>query len=69
MAIIPLTAKTPASSRTTLLDNILSCTDYYVKLFTNEVDENNPEFTEASFLGYDQVKLDKDNWNASVIES
>jgi hypothetical protein len=69
MAIIPLTAKTPASSRTTLLDKILSCTDYYVKLFTNEVDENNPEFTEASFLGYDQVKLDKDNWNASVIES
>ena len=68
MAIIPLTAKTPASSRTTLLDKILSCTDYYVKLFTNEVDENNPEFTEASFLGYDQVKLDKDNWNVSIIE-
>jgi len=69
MAIIPLTAKTPAASRTKLLDNILDCTDYYAKLFTNNLDENNLNFIEANFLGYDQVKLDKDNWIDSTIES
>ena len=71
MAIIPLTAKTPAASRTKILDNILSCTDYYVKLFTNNLDENNLDFLdfiEPSFLGYSEVKLDKDNWNDSIIE-
>jgi hypothetical protein len=67
--VIPLTAKTPPSSRTKLLDNVLSCNDYYIKLFVNELDESNPEFIEASFLGYGQVKLDKDNWRESIIES
>lgn len=69
MAIIPLIAKTPLSSRTKFLDNILSCTDYYVKLFTNDLDENNLSFIEPNFLDYDQVKLDKDNWQSSIIES
>jgi hypothetical protein len=68
MAIIPLTAKTPVASRTKILDNILSCTDYYVKLFANNLDENNLDFIEPSFLGYSEVKLDKDNWNDSIIE-
>jgi len=69
MAIIPLTAKTPPSSRTKLLDNILSCTDYYAKLFVNDPDESDLQLTEASFLGYSQVKLDKDSWLDSIIES
>jgi hypothetical protein len=67
--VIPLTAKTPASSRTKLLDNVLSCTDYYARLFINDLDESNLEFIEASFLGYGQVKLDKNNWRDSIIES
>jgi hypothetical protein len=67
--VIPLTAKTPPSSRTKLLDNILSCTDYYAKLFVNELDESDLQFTEASFLGYSQVKLSKDDWRDSIIES
>jgi hypothetical protein len=67
--VIPLTAKTPSLSRTKLLDNVLDCTDYYIRLFVNELDENNLEFIEASFLGYGQVKLDKNNWRDSIIES
>ena len=67
--VIPLTAKTPSSSRIKLLDNVLNCTDYYVKLFVNELDESNLQFIEANFLGYGQVKLDKNNWRDSITES
>ena len=67
--VTPLTAKTPSLSRTKLLDNVLNCTDYYVRLFVNELDESNLEFVEANFFGYGQVKLDKNNWRDSIIES
>jgi hypothetical protein len=67
--VIPLTAKTPSSSRTKLLDNVLDCTDYYIRLFVNDLDENNLEFIEASFLGYGQVKLDKEDWLDAVAEN
>lgn len=68
MTISSLIAKTPESSRTQFLDDVLGCTDYYAKLFVNNLDESDLHFTEASFLGYGPVKLKKEDWDASVIE-
>ena len=45
-----------------LLDNMLSCNDYYAKLFVNNLDENNLQFTEANFSGYSQVILNRNFW-------
>jgi hypothetical protein len=61
--------KTPESSKTQLLNNILGCNDYYAKLFVNNLDENNLIFTEASFNGYKQILLNKDFWKDSIVES
>lgn len=61
--------KTPESSKTQLLNNILSCNDYYAKLFVNNLNENNLIFTEASFNGYKTVFLNKDFWQDSRLES
>ena len=59
----------PELSKPQLLDNMLSCNDYYAKLFVNNLDENNLQFTEASFSGYFQVTLYKNSWEGSVVES
>jgi len=62
-------ATVPELSSPQLLDNILSCNDYYAKLFVNNLDENNLQLTEASFSGYSQVTLYKNSWEGSVLES
>jgi hypothetical protein len=69
MTLISLIAKTPTSSRTKLLDDVLLCTNYYIKLFVNHVDESNPSFVEASFLGYSQIILNKEDWLDAVVEN
>jgi hypothetical protein len=56
-------------NRREFLDNILNCNDYYVKLFSNNLIESSPTFTECNFDGYTQKKLDKTKWNSAVIES
>jgi hypothetical protein len=61
-------ATVPELSSPQLLDNILSCNDYYAKLFVNNLDENNLQFTEASFSGYSQVTLYKNSWERSILE-
>jgi hypothetical protein len=59
----------PELSKPQLLDNILSCNDYYAKIFVNNLDENNLHFIEASFSGYFQITLHKNSWEGSVLES
>lgn len=61
-------AKLFQDSKPEFLDELLSCNDYYIKLFSNNLNENSPTFTECSFLGYNSVKLDKTLWNPSIIE-
>ena len=61
-------AKLIQGSEPEFLDNILNCNDYYAKLFSNNVNENNPVFTECSFEGYVSKKLDKGSWGPSVVE-
>jgi len=61
--------KTPESSKTQLLNNILNCNDYYAKLFVNNLNENNLIFTEASFNGYKKIFLNKNFWQDSRVES
>jgi len=61
--------KTPESSKTQLLNNMLSCNDYYAKLFVNNLNEENLIFKEATFNGYKQITLNKNFWQDSIIES
>ena len=61
--------KTPESSKTQLLNNILSCNDYYAKLFVNNLNEENLIFNEAVFNGYKQIILNKNFWQDSIVES
>jgi hypothetical protein len=63
------TAITPELSKIQLLSNMLSCNDYYAKLFVNNLDENNLQFTEASFSGYSRAILDKNSWQYPTSES
>lgn len=57
------------SSKPEYLDSLLSCNDYTIKLFKNNLDENNLSFTECTFDGYSSKELDKNNWDAAITES
>lgn len=61
-------AKLFQDSKTDLLDELISCNDYYVKLFSNNLNESAPSFIECSFAGYNSVKLDKTLWKPSFFE-
>lgn len=63
------TAKPVPASEPEFLDNLLTCNDYYIKLFKNDLDENNLSFTECTFIGYASKLLDKNKWSPSVFES
>jgi hypothetical protein len=62
-------ATKPELSKPQLLDNMLSCNDYSARLFVNNLDNNNPQFTEAIFSGYSRVTLYKNYWQESILES
>lgn len=61
-------AKLFQQSKPDLLDELLSCNTYYIKLFSNNLDENAPSFVECSFIGYSTLTLDKTLWKPAVFE-
>lgn len=60
----------PNISKTYLLDEFLSSSDFTVHLFKNNIvgDENPIIFVEPSFSGYSSVSINPNNWNASILD-